>query len=69
MKPYSFILYTVCISPHQLPLMRAMMERLDQKNCLYIYTEKLENGRKDLGWNEEREVWLVYEKERPDFCR
>ena len=49
--------------------MRAIMKRLGQENCLYIYTEKLENGRKDLGWNEEREDWLVYEKDRPDFCR
>lgn len=64
-----FILYTVCISPHQLPFMRAIAAALPQGECRYIYTEKLANGRKELGWTEEQEKWLVYEKDSPEESR
>ena len=64
-----FVLYTVCISPHQLPLMRLLIEALSPEECRYIYTEELEKGRKDLGWAEENASWLVYEKDEPEKCR
>lgn len=69
MEKISFVLYTVCISPHQLPLMRQMIARLGAENCLYIYTEKLENGRIKLGWNEESEPRLIHEGDKPMECR
>ena len=64
-----FVLYTVCISPHQLPFMRLIANALPSGECRYIYPEVLENGRKELGWTEEQEKWLVYEKDSPEECR
>lgn len=64
-----FVLYTVCISPHQLPFMRLIANALSSGECRYIYPEVLENGRKELGWTEEQEKWLVYEKDSPEECR
>lgn len=66
---FDFILYTVCISPHQLPLIREIVKSLGKERCLYIYSERLDEGRSHLGWSEETEPWLIYEKERPLFCR
>lgn len=63
-----FVLYTVCISPHQMPLMNLIVSRLGEDHCRYIYTEKLENGRKTLGWHENGESWLIYEKDNPKVC-
>ena len=69
MKKIKFVLYTVCISPHQLPFMRLIADSLPSGEYLYIYTDILENGRKELGWAEEQESWLVYEKNSPEECR
>lgn len=56
-----FVLYTVCVSPHQLPLMREMIDLLGVENCYYVSAEKLEYGRRELGWCEENETWILFE--------
>lgn len=60
-----YVFYTVCISSHQLPLMRLIVAAFPVEQCRYIYTEELEKGRKELGWSETQETWLVYEKDSP----
>lgn len=54
-----FVLQTVCVSPHQLPLARELVRRLGADEFRYVYAEKLDSGRTDLGWHEETESWIA----------
>lgn len=55
----TFALYTNSISPHQLPLARELVKALGADNYRYVYMEELSPGRAELGWNAEREPWLL----------
>ena len=66
MKAPRFVLYTVCISPHQMPLMKRIVNALGTNSCKYVYTHKLEGiGRKELGWTEVQESWILCEQAEP----
>ena len=53
-------LYTPVISPHQLPLARAIVSCLGAENFRYVYTTELREERRRLGWScEASERWCV----------
>jgi len=45
-----FAIYTSVISPHQIPLARAIIKWIGAPNYRYIYTETQSQERQDLGW-------------------
>ena len=45
-----FVLQTVVISPHQLPLARELMRRLGSDAFRYLYMEELPAERRNMGW-------------------
>lgn len=48
------------ISPHQLPLARAIVQQVGSKNFRYICHGELEEGRVQMGWNNAvSEPWMV----------
>ena len=49
----SFVLYTNCVSPHQLPLAQEIVHRIGEANYRYLYTEELEAQRSQMGWHRE----------------
>lgn len=54
-----FTFLTNCISPHQLPLARRLVEVLGVENYRYVYTEELTDERRRMGWGDEMDVsWL-----------
>ncbi len=58
-----FALYTIIVSPHQMPLMREIVARVGAENCRYVYQEEVDNGRISLGWDgEESAAWCVSEE-------
>lgn len=59
----NFCLYTNAVSPHQLPLAREIAARIGTDNYRYVYTTPLAEGRRDLGWCEETEAWILPEWE------
>lgn len=63
-KQFLFVLHTICISPHQLPLMKNMVKELGKENCLYIYREKLEKERLNSGWITEDYPWIICENDQ-----
>ncbi len=52
-------LLTNIISPHQLPLARALVQRVGEENYCYVYTEPLHGERAKMGWGEALEEWCV----------
>lgn len=51
-------LLTNIISPHQLPLARALVARLGAENYRYVYTERTHGERARMGWQAEaEEAW------------
>jgi hypothetical protein len=54
-----FCLYTICISPHQLPLAQAMVKLLGEDEYRYVYVHNLDEERVKLGWMTERPRWMV----------
>ena len=48
-----FAFYTNSVSPHQLPLAKELVKLMGAKNYKYIYTTKLTNERRNLGWGSE----------------
>ena len=67
-----FVLYTVSISPHQIPLARELVKVLGEENFRYIYDRPLSEERRRLGWEDvfDNEKWVIraYE-EFNDTCR
>ena len=55
-----FAFFTNIISPHQMPLARALVELLGADEYRYVYTEAEEKGRADLGWGNEGEDWCLH---------
>ena len=50
---------TNIISPHQLPLAKAIVHLIGKNNYRYIYTEHFHQERQDMGWNQESASWCV----------
>ena len=57
----SFAMYQDCLSPHQLPLARELVKRLGADNFRYVYRDKSQADRANLGWKmDEDEPWMVW---------
>ena len=54
-----FAFFTNIISPHQMPLARALVELLGADEYRYVYTEREEKERTKLGWGNEGEAWCL----------
>ncbi len=48
----TFTFFTNCISPHQLPLAKQLVEILGVENYRYIYTDALTEERQRMGWGD-----------------
>ena len=48
----TFIFFTNCISPHQLPLARQLIDKLGVEHYRYVYTDALAEERQRMGWGE-----------------
>lgn len=48
----TFTFFTNCISPHQLPLAKHLIEILGVENYRYIYTDTLTEERQRMGWGD-----------------
>lgn len=55
-----FAFLTNIISPHQMPLARALVELLGTDEYRYVYTEREEKERTKLGWGNEGEDWCLH---------
>jgi glycosyltransferase involved in cell wall biosynthesis len=61
-----FVLLTNIVSPHQLPLAYALIDRLGRENFRYIATEGEHSERTKLGWlMGEPPSWIIYPKRSP----
>ena len=58
-----FCSYTNVVSPHQLPLAREIVACIGAANYRYVYTTPLMQGRRGMGWCEEKEEWILPEWE------
>lgn len=47
-----FTFFSDCISPHQVPLAKALIQRLGCENYRYVYTDELDEERKSMGWKD-----------------
>ena len=45
------VLYTVMISPHQLPLARELVKRVGHEEFRYVYLQDVDDERKRMGWD------------------
>lgn len=54
-----FAFFTNIISPHQMPLARALVKLLGADEYRYVYTEAEEKERTKLGWGNEGEGWCL----------
>ena len=48
----TFTFFTNCISPHQLPLAKQLMDKLGAENYRYIYMDALTEERQRMGWGD-----------------
>jgi len=55
-----YVLYTKCISPHQLPLAAEIVKLVSAQNFRYVYTEALTEERTSLGWGSDHPTWCVH---------
>ena len=58
-----FVFYTNSVSPHQLPLARAIIDRIGEESYRYIYTTPLTAERVKLGWSEALGPFIIAEFE------
>lgn len=61
-----FALYTICVSPHQIPLAKALIARIGAEEYRYVHIEPQPEFRKSLGWCDEQEPWILRLSENPD---
>lgn len=54
-----FCLYTVSISPHQLPLARELVKLLGVTAYRYVYRRRLNAERQAMGWEADEPDWLL----------
>lgn len=60
-----FALYTIVVSPHQLPLARKMVECLGSDKYRYVAQMPLTEDRRGLGWESAEDSWIVNLRECP----
>lgn len=58
-------IYTNIVSPHQLPLARELIRIVGPQNFRYVYAEEFHVGRKNLGWQDEDEPWMLSRYQSP----
>ena len=63
------VFYTTTLSPHQIPLARELVKILGENEYRYIYTRRLSDQRKGMGWNETQSDWVLFELDSPERCR
>jgi len=64
------VFHTLCVSPHQFPLARGLVNKLGEKSYFYLYDEPLSKERIGLGWQPEaEEEWLLCTADNPNMCR
>lgn len=62
-----FCHYQECLSPHMMPLMRAMVARLGEDEVCYVYTQDLEAERQALGWADAAKPrWALDARQQPE---
>ena len=54
-------LYTIMVSPHQLPFARELIARVGEENFRYVYLRELETERIRLGWGMDVPHWCLHE--------
>ena len=65
-----FCHYQECLSPHMMPLMRAIVARLGEDEVRYVYTQDLEAERQALGWTDtEKPSWALDARQQPEEAR
>lgn len=47
-----FAFFSDCISPHQVPLAKALIPRLGLEDYRYVYTDELDDERMSMGWGD-----------------
>ena len=55
-------IYTNIVSPHQLPFARELVRRIGAENYRYVYAEPFYAERAKMGWEDEKEPWIVSER-------
>lgn len=63
------VFHTNSASPHQIPLAREIVRRINAENYRYIYTTQLTDERRNMGWPVPLEPWIVCEAEFPQKCK
>lgn len=48
----TFAFFTNCISPHQLPLAKQLIDKLGVEHYRYVYTDALTEERQQMGWGD-----------------
>ncbi len=61
MSTMKFCLYTVLVSPHQLPLAKELVKLLGEAECRYVYKRKVDVDRQAMGWVTESLDWMIPE--------
>ena len=65
-----FVLYTVIVSPHQIPLARAIMRLHPEVTFYYVYTQELPPDATKRGWDwHEKHDWLVSAIDEPERAK
>lgn len=69
-KPMRVALLTNVISPHQLPLARALVGRFGADNYRYVYTEPPHDERTRMGWRASaEEAWCIHGSTEEPFLQ
>ena len=61
-----FCLYAHEISPHLMPLAREMVKMFGAEEVRYVYTKSLGDRRKEMGWDEDQESWVINKNAHPN---
>ena len=56
-----FVMYQDCVSPHQIPLACELAKCLGAENFRYVYRDKVQSGRANLGWvMDSKNSWAIH---------
>ena len=63
----TFCHYQDSLSPHMMPLMRALVARLGEDEIRYVYRQDMGSERRSLGWHEgEKPNWTLDVRQQPE---
>ena len=66
----TFCHYQDSLSPHMMPLMRALVARLGEDEIRYVYRQDMSSERKALGWHEgEKPNWTLDVRQQPQVAQ